>query len=168
MKNPHSHLPTERRAGRRRVYGRADAFTLVEVLIAVALIATLSTFAVPAALNQLRQFKTDQAIVDLTVLAFEISTFEGMNGRLPGDLRELETPLRLDPWGRPYQYLSSEDRNWKSQARKDRFLVPLNSDYDLYSMGPDGESRPPLTAKVSRDDIVRANNGGYIGLASEF
>jgi general secretion pathway protein G len=46
--------------------------------------------------------------------------------------------------------------------------VPLNSDYDLYSSGPDGESRSPLTAAPSRDDIVRANNGGYIGLAGEY
>jgi general secretion pathway protein G len=54
------------------------------------------------------------------------------------------------------------------QARKDRFLVPLNDDYDLYSMGKDGTSSPPLTAKVSQDDIIRANNGSYVGLASLF
>ena len=54
------------------------------------------------------------------------------------------------------------------QARKDRFLVPINSDYDLYSMGPDGGSVPPLTAALSRDDIIRANNGDYFGLASGF
>jgi general secretion pathway protein G len=27
---------------------------------------------------------------------------------------------------------------------------------------------PPLTAKVSRDDIVRANDGAFVGLASEY
>lgn len=54
------------------------------------------------------------------------------------------------------------------QARKDRNLVPINSDFDLYSMGRDGQSAPPLTAKVSRDDIVRANNGGFVGLASDY
>jgi len=54
------------------------------------------------------------------------------------------------------------------QARKDRFLVPLNSDYDLYSKGQDGESVAPLTAAKSRDDIIRANDGGFIGLASEY
>ena len=54
------------------------------------------------------------------------------------------------------------------QARKDRFLVPLNSDYDLYSAGKDGKSRPPLSAQMSQDDIVRANDGAYIGLASQY
>jgi general secretion pathway protein G len=52
--------------------------------------------------------------------------------------------------------------------RKDRFLVPINTDYDLYSMGKDGRSSPPLTAKASRDDIIRANDGAYIGLASNY
>jgi general secretion pathway protein G len=53
-------------------------------------------------------------------------------------------------------------------ARKDRFLVPINSDFDLYSMGKDGESLGPLTAITSHDDIIRANDGGYYGLASDF
>jgi general secretion pathway protein G len=35
-------------------------------------------------------------------------------------------------------------------------------------MGKDGASVSPLTAKASRDDIVRANNGGFIGLAEDF
>lgn len=54
------------------------------------------------------------------------------------------------------------------KPRKDRFLVPINSDYDLYSMGKDGESVAPLTAAKSRDDIVRAANGTYVGLAENF
>jgi general secretion pathway protein G len=54
------------------------------------------------------------------------------------------------------------------QARKDRFLVPINSDFDLYSMGKDGRSVGPLTAQQSHDDIIRANDGGYYGLASNF
>jgi general secretion pathway protein G len=54
------------------------------------------------------------------------------------------------------------------QVRKDRNLVPINSRYDLYSMGADGRSVPPLTAQESRDDIIRANDGGYVGLAAGY
>ena len=54
------------------------------------------------------------------------------------------------------------------KPRKDHFLHPINSDFDLYSMGADGESNAPLTAKQSRDDIIRANDGAYYGLASNF
>jgi hypothetical protein len=35
-------------------------------------------------------------------------------------------------------------------------------------MGRDGKSEPPLAAKESHDDIVRANEGIYIGPVSEF
>ena len=73
-----------------------------------------------------------------------------------------------DPWGKPYQYLVVAKAKGKGKLRKDRFLVPISSDFDLYSMGPDGKSVPPLTAKVSQDDISRANEGGYVGLASEY
>jgi general secretion pathway protein G len=52
--------------------------------------------------------------------------------------------------------------------RKDHFLHPINSDFDLYSMGKDGDSVAPLTAQKSRDDIIRANDGGYYGVASNF
>jgi general secretion pathway protein G len=56
----------------------------------------------------------------------------------------------------------------QGQARKDRRLVPINADFDLYSVGKDGKSASPLTAQSSQDDIIRANNGGFIGLASTY
>lgn len=56
----------------------------------------------------------------------------------------------------------------KGKARKDHKLNPINSDFDLYSLGPDGVSKTQLTQKDSLDDIVRARDGGYVGLASEF
>lgn len=46
--------------------------------------------------------------------------------------------------------------------------MPINSDYDLYSKGKDGKSQKPLTAAASRDDIVRAGNGAFVGLASDY
>ena len=46
--------------------------------------------------------------------------------------------------------------------------MPVNSDFDLYSMGADGESSAPFTAKNSHDDVVRANNGAFIGLAEDY
>ena len=72
-----------------------------------------------------------------------------------------------DPWGNRYVYLRITGSN-RGSLRKDRFLVPINSDFDLYSMGIDGESKAPLNTKVSQDDVVRALDGGFIGLAEEF
>jgi general secretion pathway protein G len=40
--------------------------------------------------------------------------------------------------------------------------------FDLYSKGKDGNSAPPLTASASQDDIVVANDGGFIGMAKNY
>lgn len=47
-------------------------------------------------------------------------------------------------------------------------LSDIGSSDDLCSYGKDGKSKAPLRAKDSHDDIIYANVGGYIGLASEF
>jgi general secretion pathway protein G len=52
--------------------------------------------------------------------------------------------------------------------RKDRFGVVLNTDFDLYSMGKDRQSTDSLSTPNSHDDILRANDGAYVGLASNF
>ncbi|NIM58084.1 MAG: hypothetical protein GTO16_03950 [Candidatus Aminicenantes bacterium] len=55
---------------------------------------------------------------------------------------------------------NGEMRTYETQA--------LNSDYDLYSLGKDGKSEGPITAEESQNDVVRANNGTYIDLASDY
>ena len=86
--------------------------------------------------------------------------------RQPDSLDELPGEALADPWGRPSQYLRIAGNNTpglRGRLRKDRNLVPINSDYDLYSFGEDGDSRPPLTARPSRDDRVRAADGSFVG-----
>jgi general secretion pathway protein G len=69
----------------------------------------------------------------------------------------------------PYYYLNIAAAGpGKGAFRKDGKLNPLNSDFDLYSAGADGVSMGPLSAKASRDDIVRANNGAFIGLGEDY
>ena len=46
--------------------------------------------------------------------------------------------------------------------------MPINTDFDLYSVGADGRTAAPLTARFSHDDVVRANNGSFIGLAVNY
>jgi general secretion pathway protein G len=74
----------------------------------------------------------------------------------------------LDPWGRPYRYLDLTKPQSIGGARKDKRLNPLNTDFDLYSVGKDGETLPPLPPKVSQDDVVRARDGRFIGLGKDF
>ena len=83
----------------------------------------------------------------------------------PGNLGDLR-----DPWGNPYQYLNfdADIPGINGRIRKDHNLHPINSDFDLYSKGPDGDSRAPLTARASRDDIIFARDGSFIGPAETF
>jgi general secretion pathway protein G len=85
-------------------------------------------------------------------------------------LSEIFNPVPQDPWAKDFQYLRlrPSSKGSKGKARKDHSLVPINSDYDLYSSGRDGASVGPLTAKASRDDIVRGNNGSYVGPAEDY
>lgn len=141
--------------------------TLIELLITMAVIATLTTIAIGVYANVTERAKVAKAIADLRIMDSEIGAFEAETGRLPNDLAEINHASLRDPWRNAYEYLPFAASN-PSAYRKDRFLVPLNSTYDLYSKGKDGASQAPLTASPSRDDVVRANDGGFFGLASTY
>ena len=119
-------------------------------------------------MHQLEKARIIKAVAEIGILQKEIAEYETRTLVLPNALNDIGRGTLLDAWGNPYQYLNFATISGKGKMRKDRWVVPLNSDYDLYSMGRDGKSKPPLTAAVSHDDVIRANDGTYIGLASEY
>ncbi len=146
-------------------------FTLIELLLAMAIMALLSGIAIPTYNSFVDRARMGEAIADIGMLDMRIERFISNNFALPDDLNELDGDVGLDPWGQPYQYLRIRGNNQnglRGQLRKDRNLVPINSDYDLYSVGENGVSRPPLQVRPSRDDIVRAADGSFIGSAEDF
>lgn len=52
--------------------------------------------------------------------------------------------------------------------RRDKYLFPLNTDYDLFSIGPDGRSSVSLCNAMALDDVIRANDGGFFGVAASY
>jgi general secretion pathway protein G len=143
-------------------------FTVLELLIVVAAIVTVAAIAIPKLMSSIEQARIAKAVGDIRNLEEEIALYNTINDQLPADLSQIGFGGYLDPWHNPYQYLNHANLHGNGQARKDRFLVPLNSDYDLYSMGKDGQSAPPITSSKSQDDIIRVGSSGYIGLASQF
>lgn len=136
--------------------------------MAVAIVAVLAALAVPQFRGAVDQARVAQAIGDLRALEADITAYASEHGgELPESLADVGRAGMEDPWGHDYRYLNLEDAS-PGEARKDRFLVPLNSDYDLYSVGADGETQLALTAESAKDDVIRANDGGYLGLASNY
>lgn len=151
-----------------RMIGEENGFSLVELVIVAAMLATLVSIAVPIYARALDSARMAHAIAEIQTIQKEIFVYDVQTGNLPLTLEDINLEKLTDPWGTPYEYLNFSSVNGKGQMRKDRFLVPLNSRYDLYSKGPDRDSKPPLTVKASRDDIIRANDGSFVGRASEF
>jgi general secretion pathway protein G len=155
-----------RSSARKRVHGRG--FTLVELALSLAVVAVLGMLAVRAYGGWRERAQVAQAQNDIIAMSAVIDQHWQDTQTLPASLAAIGRGGLRDPWGNAYQYLRLDSPASAGQARKDHSLVPLNSDYDLYSKGPDGRSQPPLTAKASRDDILRANNGRFIGPASKY
>jgi general secretion pathway protein G len=137
-------------------------------MITMAVIITLAALAVPNLMSAWNEARMARAVGDIDTIETEIASYQALHGVLPDDLSQIGYANYPDPWGNPYQYLNHSTMKGNGQARKDRFLVPLNSDYDLYSMGADGKSVPPITASSSQDDIIRASDGNYVGPAADF
>ena len=142
-------------------------FTIIELLSVMSIIGLLAALAIPRLQLVVKQAKVARAIGDIRSIQTELMSIEASGQALPADLSVIGRAGTMDPWGRPYQYLVITSSNIGA-ARKDRFLVPVNSTFDLYSMGEDGSSVAAMTAGPSQDDIVRASDGGFIGLASKF
>ena len=161
-----------RQAGTNR--SRNKGVTLIEMLMALVIVAVLVAIAMPMIQDVLEKARVARAIGDVRAVQTDLQTYEADGTGLPGSLSEIGRGDMLDPWGYNYRYLpfpddgSGRGRNAPAAARKDRFLVPVNSTFDLYSVGKDGGTSAAMTARASLDDIVRANDGGFIGLASKF
>ena len=158
--------PFDLNRGRHRA---ARGFTLIELLVVLAIGALLLAIAVPSYKSYVQNGNVAAATADIMKIATAIGQYETThNLSPPANLAAIGADKMLDPWGRPYVYLSFTGLSGNGQMRKDKNLVPINTQYDLYSLGADGQSSPPLTASVSQDDVILANDGNYIGLASKY
>ena len=132
---------------------KEKGFSLIEIILVVIIIATLSAMVVPRLTGRSEQARQTAAKADIEVnIPTALKLYELDNGFLPVSDQGLDALLHkpsssptpenwngpylekppVDPWGRPYQYQSP------GQHRP--------HDYDLFSLGRD--------QKDTKDDIV--------------
>jgi len=97
------------------------AFTLMEMLVVVAILVVLAGAAVPIYLNYLANARIDRAKVDCKNIALAVEAYQARSGQYPPSLQALtqayqdqttgqqqkatlEPAALIDPWGQPYQY----------------------------------------------------------------
>ena len=172
---------------------RSRAFTLVEVVIVLTIAGVLAAVAGTRYVKFIEKARVARSVAELQAISRGLDALKIDGGALPESLADADLGATLDPWGNAYEYLkiagtlpgglaANDARSGlpdvaaapagggapAPRPRKDRFLVPINKDYDLYSRGADGQSETQLDRKVSRDDVIRAANGSYFGLAENF
>jgi general secretion pathway protein G len=167
---PDGRIPSNQRFVAHRP-GCARGFTLLELMLTGAVCGLLLAIAVPSYHSIVERQRVEQCVRDLQLLGQRIEKYRTMHAfEPPMSLAELGDVPKKDPWGFDYRYLNFEADlpGVQGAIRKDHNLHPLNSEFDLYSVGPDGKSQPPLTAKASRDDVIWARDGAFVGVARDF
>lgn len=148
-------------------------FTLVELLFALAIIGVLSAIAIPSYISYIDKTKNNTAISEITFIQICIERYYTVTFRYPPTITDIASCLPnkgIDPWGNAYVYLNIIDGGpgIKGKVRKDHATNPINSLYDLYSMGKDGDTFIQVSMKEGKDDIILGRDGAFIGLGADF
>lgn len=127
--------------------GARRGFTLIEVIVTIAIIATLASVVAPVVFGHVSDARISAAKSQVESLSLALESYNLDNATYPvteqglDALREppptgqpprnwrgpyLQKIVPIDPWGRRYEYLSPGKAN------------PLS--YDLYSFGKDGSA----------------------------
>lgn len=142
-------------AGRVR-NARRSGFTLIEVLIVIAIVVALSGLVGIALFSKQKEAKVGLAKTDLRTIESGLKQFRVKFDRYPTDeegvevlwnkekldadadatkwTKELEKPMKADQWGTPWNYRQRSDHGDEE-------------DFDLWSFGPDKQ-------EGGEDDIV--------------
>jgi general secretion pathway protein G len=145
---------------------RAAGFTLVELSIVIAIVGVMAALGITNYRGYIERVRVAKAIVEMKGIGVHLDVKRINDETLPASLA-VAGLAKNDPWGRPYRYLQIAGGS-PLGARKDQFNVPLNSDYDLFSVGKNGVYAPRVSDPLSLDDVVRGANGAYYGLGRNY
>jgi general secretion pathway protein G len=135
----------------------------------MAILGVLALMAIPAYSKIKDTARAARAVGEIHGIEQAVYAFTIDKGRLPTDA-EYQSGIGqgtlVDPWGNAYVYHMVNG----GTGRPGDLGENLNDDFDLYSSGADGTSDPsaPISDPQNLDDVVRAGDGGYIGLGKNY
>jgi general secretion pathway protein G len=141
-------------------------FSLIELIVIVTVLGVLVILAIPSYNKLVETAKVGRCTTEIRVLEKDINAYFIDRNALPGSLNDIGRGDLRDPWGNLYRYLNIADGG--VPPRSDVPFDDLNKDFDLYSVGPDSATLPDIKEAVSLDDVVRAGDGGWVGLGKDF
>jgi general secretion pathway protein G len=142
-------------------------FTLIELIMVVALIAVLATLSLSSFVNLKTNAKVGRCKAEIRTIEKSILASFTDKGRLPSALTVAEVGSDADlkdPWGQPYVYYNIEAGGGTAYIDINA-ADDLNTDFDLYSKGQDRASDADLSQappNICLDDIVRGGNGSAV------
>lgn len=138
-------------------------FTLVELMVVVAILGVLATMAIPLFNGYMKTVKNGACTADIRSIDKAIQAYVIEKNALPASLNDLGMGNPLDPWQRPFEFQVLGPGPAPAPLQDEVLGDRLNMDYDLYSKGEDGLSDPVSGTPGNADDIVRSSDGVYVG-----
>lgn len=141
--------------------------TLVELMIVVAIIGILATIAIPAYKDYQERARVAAAIQDIAAMGTIIEQYFQENRKYPDSLVDVKLDTRRDPWDQPYVYLNLTGPG-NGGARKDHALNPINTYFDLYSIGSSHNTHVQVSNSRSKEDVIWGRDGKFIDVGAKF
>lgn len=122
--------------------GRPNGYTLVELLVVLAILGLLVALAAPRVIKYLGSAKTDTARIQIEKLSGVLDLYRLEVGRYPteqeGMLALVEQPPQIDAWNGPY--LKNRESLIDPWGTPYLYQFPgEHGEYDLYTLGADGK-----------------------------
>jgi general secretion pathway protein G len=147
-------------------------FTLLELLVVLAIIGILAVLAFSAFTGYKENARIARASQELRMLERDIIAYATEAGKFPDDdeapgMEKLKT--LKDPWGNEYVYVNLNPTVPPVPDPRSFIGAPINTDFDLYSKGPNKVSTDPsIETGDGADDIIRAGDGSFAGAAEHY
>lgn len=144
-----------------RFHTSRQAFTLVELIVVMGIIGVLAIMAIPMFEKYVATVKDNRSVADIRTLDKACIAYYIEKNVWPATLQVAGVGSQVDPWSRPYEY---QLFGGGATPLEDFIGNALNTEYDLYSKGPDGATATSSADAAAADDIIRSNDGQYSGL----